>query len=240
MNDLTIKAFRSQKAWESRLARNHESAPGLWVKLVKKASVSRLSPPPKGSRLRSATAGSTGSQRARRASDRGSQGRRALERSLRFAEHDHAAGLSSAASLSGPLAALSERLLAFAHAELDDEGALTGDWGRASTTHSSRRPERAGRETSALESRTFASCSASYGGTYASPCRLRAGTAVGSDARHPPRDAPVRRQRARPQGPYVAAAGAARLPFCGAIAQLGERLDRTQEVAGSSPASSIA
>ncbi len=38
MNDLTIKAFRSQKAWESRLARNHESAPGLWVKLAKKAS----------------------------------------------------------------------------------------------------------------------------------------------------------------------------------------------------------
>ncbi len=38
MNDLEVKPFRTQKAWEAWLARNHERAPGIWVKLAKKAS----------------------------------------------------------------------------------------------------------------------------------------------------------------------------------------------------------
>src|SRR5207249_2734680 len=51
----------------------------------------------------------------------------------------------------------------------------------------------------------------------------------------------LRRSRARkPRAAGAKLAGTARLsPPHGAIAQLGERLDRTQEVAGSSPASSI-
>jgi uncharacterized protein YdeI (YjbR/CyaY-like superfamily) len=38
VNDLTVKAFRTQKAWETWLARNYERAPGIWLKLAKKAS----------------------------------------------------------------------------------------------------------------------------------------------------------------------------------------------------------
>jgi uncharacterized protein YdeI (YjbR/CyaY-like superfamily) len=38
VNDLPVKAFRSQKAWETWLARHHERAPGIWIKLAKKAS----------------------------------------------------------------------------------------------------------------------------------------------------------------------------------------------------------
>jgi uncharacterized protein YdeI (YjbR/CyaY-like superfamily) len=37
-NGLPIIAFESQAAWEGWLAENHESAPGLWLKLAKKAS----------------------------------------------------------------------------------------------------------------------------------------------------------------------------------------------------------
>jgi uncharacterized protein YdeI (YjbR/CyaY-like superfamily) len=37
-NGLPIIAFESQAAWEEWLAENHESAPGLWLKLAKKAS----------------------------------------------------------------------------------------------------------------------------------------------------------------------------------------------------------
>ena len=33
-----MKAFRTQKAWESWLARNHDREPEIWVKLAKKAS----------------------------------------------------------------------------------------------------------------------------------------------------------------------------------------------------------
>ena len=38
MNDLAVKPFRTQKGWETWLARNHERAPGVWLKLAKKAS----------------------------------------------------------------------------------------------------------------------------------------------------------------------------------------------------------
>jgi len=38
MNDLAVKPFRTQQAWESWLAKNHDRAPGIWVKLAKKAS----------------------------------------------------------------------------------------------------------------------------------------------------------------------------------------------------------
>jgi uncharacterized protein YdeI (YjbR/CyaY-like superfamily) len=38
VNDFAVKPFRTQKAWESWLARNHEKAPGVWVKFAKKAS----------------------------------------------------------------------------------------------------------------------------------------------------------------------------------------------------------
>jgi uncharacterized protein YdeI (YjbR/CyaY-like superfamily) len=38
MNDLEVKPFRTQKAWETWLARNHDRAPGVWLKLAKKAS----------------------------------------------------------------------------------------------------------------------------------------------------------------------------------------------------------
>jgi uncharacterized protein YdeI (YjbR/CyaY-like superfamily) len=38
MNDLAVKPFRTQQAWESWLAKNHDRALGIWVKLAKKAS----------------------------------------------------------------------------------------------------------------------------------------------------------------------------------------------------------
>jgi uncharacterized protein YdeI (YjbR/CyaY-like superfamily) len=38
VNDLPVKPFKTQKAWEDWLARNHERAPGVWLKLAKKAS----------------------------------------------------------------------------------------------------------------------------------------------------------------------------------------------------------
>jgi uncharacterized protein YdeI (YjbR/CyaY-like superfamily) len=38
VNELAVKPFRTQKAWETWLAQNHERAPGVWLKLVKKAS----------------------------------------------------------------------------------------------------------------------------------------------------------------------------------------------------------
>jgi uncharacterized protein YdeI (YjbR/CyaY-like superfamily) len=38
MNELSVKPFRTQKAWETWLARNHDRAPGVWLKLAKKAS----------------------------------------------------------------------------------------------------------------------------------------------------------------------------------------------------------
>jgi uncharacterized protein YdeI (YjbR/CyaY-like superfamily) len=38
MNDLAVKPFRTQQAWESWLAKNHDRAPGIWVKLAKKGS----------------------------------------------------------------------------------------------------------------------------------------------------------------------------------------------------------
>jgi uncharacterized protein YdeI (YjbR/CyaY-like superfamily) len=38
VNELPVKPFRSQKAWESWLEKNHERAPGIWLKLAKKAS----------------------------------------------------------------------------------------------------------------------------------------------------------------------------------------------------------
>ncbi len=38
MNELPVKAFRTQKAWESWLAKNHDKTAGVWVKLAKKAA----------------------------------------------------------------------------------------------------------------------------------------------------------------------------------------------------------
>jgi uncharacterized protein YdeI (YjbR/CyaY-like superfamily) len=38
MNDLTIKPFRSQREWERWLGANHETSPGIWLKIAKKAS----------------------------------------------------------------------------------------------------------------------------------------------------------------------------------------------------------
>jgi uncharacterized protein YdeI (YjbR/CyaY-like superfamily) len=38
MNDLAIKPFRSQRAWERWLGANHETSPGVWLKVAKKAS----------------------------------------------------------------------------------------------------------------------------------------------------------------------------------------------------------
>ena len=37
-SDLPVKAFKSQKAWETWLDKNHASTPGLWVKFAKKAA----------------------------------------------------------------------------------------------------------------------------------------------------------------------------------------------------------
>jgi uncharacterized protein YdeI (YjbR/CyaY-like superfamily) len=36
--ELPTRAFRSQEAWERWLAENHASAPGIWIKMAKKAS----------------------------------------------------------------------------------------------------------------------------------------------------------------------------------------------------------
>lgn len=36
--ELAVKPFRSAREWESWLERNHDKAPGLWVKLAKKGS----------------------------------------------------------------------------------------------------------------------------------------------------------------------------------------------------------
>jgi uncharacterized protein YdeI (YjbR/CyaY-like superfamily) len=38
MNDLAIKPFRSQREWERWLGANHETSPGIWLKIAKKAS----------------------------------------------------------------------------------------------------------------------------------------------------------------------------------------------------------
>jgi uncharacterized protein YdeI (YjbR/CyaY-like superfamily) len=38
MNDLAIKSFRSQREWERWLGANHETSPGIWLKIAKKAS----------------------------------------------------------------------------------------------------------------------------------------------------------------------------------------------------------
>jgi uncharacterized protein YdeI (YjbR/CyaY-like superfamily) len=38
MNDLTVKPFRSSRDWEAWLAANHETSPGVWLKIAKKAS----------------------------------------------------------------------------------------------------------------------------------------------------------------------------------------------------------
>jgi uncharacterized protein YdeI (YjbR/CyaY-like superfamily) len=38
VSELPVKPFRTQTAWETWLAQNHERAPGIWVKLAKKAS----------------------------------------------------------------------------------------------------------------------------------------------------------------------------------------------------------
>jgi uncharacterized protein YdeI (YjbR/CyaY-like superfamily) len=36
--DLAVKRFRSQKAWETWLKRNHEKTPGVWLEFAKKGS----------------------------------------------------------------------------------------------------------------------------------------------------------------------------------------------------------
>lgn len=38
MNDLAIKPFRSQREWERWLVANHDTSPGVWLKIAKKAS----------------------------------------------------------------------------------------------------------------------------------------------------------------------------------------------------------
>jgi uncharacterized protein YdeI (YjbR/CyaY-like superfamily) len=38
VNEVAAKSFRTQQAWESWLARNHERASEIWVKLAKKGS----------------------------------------------------------------------------------------------------------------------------------------------------------------------------------------------------------
>jgi uncharacterized protein YdeI (YjbR/CyaY-like superfamily) len=38
MDDLAVKPFRSQRDWEVWLAANHETSPGIWLKIAKKAS----------------------------------------------------------------------------------------------------------------------------------------------------------------------------------------------------------
>ena len=38
VNDVAAKAFRTQKAWETWLARHHDHASEIWVKLAKKGS----------------------------------------------------------------------------------------------------------------------------------------------------------------------------------------------------------
>jgi uncharacterized protein YdeI (YjbR/CyaY-like superfamily) len=38
VSDVAAKPFRTQKAWEAWLARNHDRAPEVWVKLAKKGS----------------------------------------------------------------------------------------------------------------------------------------------------------------------------------------------------------
>jgi uncharacterized protein YdeI (YjbR/CyaY-like superfamily) len=36
--DLPVKRFKSQAAWDKWLARNHETSPGIWLELAKKGS----------------------------------------------------------------------------------------------------------------------------------------------------------------------------------------------------------
>jgi uncharacterized protein YdeI (YjbR/CyaY-like superfamily) len=38
MEDLLVKRFRSHRDWETWLEANHETSPGLWLKIAKKAS----------------------------------------------------------------------------------------------------------------------------------------------------------------------------------------------------------
>ena len=38
MNDLPVKPFPSQRDWEAWLEANHETSPGIWLKIAKKAS----------------------------------------------------------------------------------------------------------------------------------------------------------------------------------------------------------
>jgi uncharacterized protein YdeI (YjbR/CyaY-like superfamily) len=38
MNDLAVKPFRSRRDWEAWLDAHHESSPGVWLKIAKKAS----------------------------------------------------------------------------------------------------------------------------------------------------------------------------------------------------------